>query len=471
MLDIIDTINTKTIKAKDKNIFILLIVVELLFSLLFVFKEGNIELLIAIYFLTAFLLAISFPSLLVYILIFYMSILPSYSNYLRHPFFFSYLSLPIFIALISLTALVFGIEFVFTDKKKPYNFSAIDYSLILFISWLILSSLHGLSNGLSFKIVLRDFFFPALYLFYFIVYLKNWSEERIFRFWDFLVIITILISFEYIYVAMVESSFIKFFLKRIATQQPHLAQFTFPIALSLLLFNGKSGEKILAIISLPLILSLIFLSQQRGLWISVVFSILVLLVFYIFKDKDSEKRLKRFLGFIIVISILSIFMIIMLAKLFERSPVLTLIFRFESIFHPSKDISAIIRFGEIARALHQWEQNILLGSGLGATINPITLSHYSPYLVDNSFIYLLWKTGLIGLGLFLFFMISSIKMGIDAYKITNKIRTKGLIAALVSGLIGLNIVAMTNTSIILYRFVIVWAIAIASLKIIYNQNK
>jgi hypothetical protein len=126
---------------------------------------------------------------------------------------------------------------------------------------------------------------------------------------------------------------------------------------------------------------------------------------------------------------------------------------------------------EVHRALLQWRGNIFLGTGLGSTINPVTTAHMSIDLVDNSYVVILWKLGLIGFLAYLLILLQSFRLGIEVFKKSPSSEEKGIVAAILSGWIGLLLVALTNSCIIFYRYNLIWASSLATLQLLHSRVK
>ena len=124
---------------------------------------------------------------------------------------------------------------------------------------------------------------------------------------------------------------------------------------------------------------------------------------------------------------------------------------------------------EIKHALLQWKDNILFGTGLGAKIELVTLIHISPQLIDNSYVFILWKTGLVGFTLFILILFNFIKKGIKLFLKLNQTNEQWIVAAITSGFIGLMFIGLTNTCLVHYRFIILWALAFAYIETMYKK--
>ena len=99
------------------------------------------------------------------------------------------------------------------------------------------------------------------------------------------------------------------------------------------------------------------------------------------------------------------------------------------------------------------------------------MEHISNDNVDNSFIVILWKMGLVGLGLYILILFHFFHRGLYLFKHSKDISTQRFIAALLSGFAGLIFIALTNSCLAFYRFNIIWALSFASIEIYYQIEK
>ena len=138
------------------------------------------------------------------------------------------------------------------------------------------------------------------------------------------------------------------------------------------------------------------------------------------------------------------------------------------------DVSMNMRMLGIRRVMNQWQDswiNILFGTGLGAAKKRIAYNDTYPFIVDNSYVFLLWKMGIVGLLSYLSLFFLFFKKGLYVFFHTTKVESKQLSSALMAGVAGLLVVGLSNTCLLLYRFIIIWALAIATIELLYRQEK
>jgi hypothetical protein len=273
-------------------------------------------------------------------------------------------------------------------------------------------------------------------------------------------------------VSIAESGLGGVLIKRIATQHPHVSLFSIPFFISEILFKKHSKKtKVIYLACILLNFLMVFLSQQRALWIGIILTILLLFFFNSIKIKFNFNQIFRFVLLVFLLSAALVIVGLAIDKVFMKSSLLTFAIRINTLLNIATDESFKIRMAESGRALAQWKNNIFLGTGLGSTFNPITLNHVSNNLVDNSYVVLLWKMGLIGLTIYLTVILLFFKHGLYVFKHSININIKSIISVMLSGYCGLLFVALTNSCLVLYRYNIVWAIAIATVEILYVRER
>ena len=162
-------------------------------------------------------------------------------------------------------------------------------------------------------------------------------------------------------------------------------------------------------------------------------------------------------------------MLLIAEKLFNMSFILTIYRRIETLKEFNLDLSFNLRLLEIARGIEQWKNHIFMGSGLGATYERIMGVRVNDG-IDNTYIFILWKMGIIGILSFLLIYVIFTWQGLKSYWSINNKSERVYIVGLFCGIIGIMIVALSNMSIIKYRFNIVWAIVIALIHNIYFRR-
>ncbi len=451
----------------QKTVTLFFVVTEIALLILLFLLPNPIIFIPIIFFILILPFIISNPTNILLVLIIYILILPNQDWGSTYEFFKVYVDMKIVSLLILFIFIIIYIQYL-KEKKWKIDFCFLDIIIFLFLVYIVLNALWGLSQSNTISNVLVDLLFIVLYCMYFIARFliknTNWIKKFIFVF----LIATTLSSIQYIFFSLHNFDFSNIFITRVTTQQPHLAQISIPLLFSFGVFYKKIKYRILtALLIIPNFL-MVLLSQQRALYIAIIFSILLVLIFYYFRKGFGIKKLVKFVLGAVGIIIFLFFILLLMDKYFNLHFFLTVFQRMDTLQNISADTSWKIRFSEIEIALQKWKENPLIGKGLGATY-PNIHKYRGHFGLDNSYAYVLWKTGIFGLLLFLLIYINFFWSGIKVYWKMNSDFDKFLIAGLVSGMAGMLLIAITNRCIILYRFNIIWAIIIAII-IFYDLN-
>ena len=114
-------------------------------------------------------------------------------------------------------------------------------------------------------------------------------------------------------------------------------------------------------------------------------------------------------------------------------------------------------------------QNPILGMGIGDRIMRTLLRPGLAHYVDNSYVYVYWKMGLLGLFSFLLVWFLFLKRCIFVLKHKIDEKSRLIVISSLAIFIGLALIALTNACLALYRFNIIWALTIGSVEIIARR--
>lgn len=436
------------------------------------FKFGLIHVLAGFVVVAGLALSIFSIRNTIILLLVYISFLPNSTWGERYPFFRGlYFKEFIACGIIGVILLWLLAEIALGKKPVRRATSAFDIAVAGFLIITILGALHGgFANG-NFVIIFLESFFLCCYAFYFI-YVKNLSDKQVTVIWHAFMAISVGVAFQFILLALSTGSTASLLIKRVSTQQPHLGQIAIPLFLSHALFAKPRFPRMLSLCALVPLAVMIFFSQQRGLWVGVIFSIAAVLSFWFFRHRFSARRALQFVVVAFLTLAAAIALILIMDRLFTGSIILTLLSRFSWVENLSMDESTNIRLSEIMRALGYWSQGpltMLFGTGLGASYHSIDATRTSTFSVDNSYIPILWKLGYLGLFCYLAMMWAFVRRGLYVFRKSTNMRFKQVAAGLLSGMGGLAIIALTNACLVRYRFVVVWSLAMATIEILYRK--
>jgi len=438
--------------------FLWIFIAYQIFSLLILTYSKNVLYLAVIISLPIifFLFAFNVKNLL-YLLIFYISVFPTVSWGSRYHFFKFFALTPIIVGLIGVILLFWFYDYI----NVPYKIIRSNFDrLMLALGILtIYSTFVGLTKDYSTFFIFREAIFLLSYLIYFVFRRIFDNREHIRKFVLFFVLVSLITSIEYILLFFSEAGLSNIFLRRVTTQQPHIILIGYLILLNIVLFERQKLYRILALLATIPHLLAIFFSQQRALW-GAAFLGTIALIFLNGLRSFSRKTwiyIAITFGAIILVFVFSLFYI---EELTGGSLSLTFFSRISFLLNPRNDISLTLRLAEIQVALKQWMQYPLLGTGLGSSITRFAKMGISD-IVDNSFVNYLWKMGIAGLFLYLSIIFTFFKIGFSTIRKMTDFSEKNYLVAILIAFGSLLIVALTNSSVFIYRFNIIWAMLFA----------
>lgn len=353
----------------------------------------------------------------------------------------------------------------FYRENLTFRITALDTAFAVFLFVTSLGAVIGFRNSNDVHFIREELFLLWLYVVYFLWVHSSVDKKWIRYFFWTIVGVSVIVFLEYAWEGLHRHGVL---LSRIPTQQAHLTQISIPFLLLFLTTTSSRRNKLLALAMLIPNFIVVLLSQQRALWASVVITSLIIVGIYIFRTKSFVQRTFR-LTIALVLIVATVFVGMYFIQKLTRSYVQEALGeRAETFASMSADASLLIRYVEISKIWDRIEARPILGSGLGDAFIRRIRGGTANY-VDNAYVYLLWKIGLVGLTsylviVFLFFRRCAflLKSGID-----EEYRHYTL-AALI-GFIGLLIIGLTNTCLTRYRFELIWAMLIGSVEIMARK--
>ncbi len=360
-------------------------------------------------------------------------------------------------------------------RKTKVRIGALGWSIIIYVSIAVLSFTYGLFNGYYSSMVAlqRSEIFPQLMYLGFFVFittkLRQINRKIIF---DFFLFASTFIGLQLIY-AFSKNSIAAF--TRINTITVQISLLAFPYVLGIFYFTKGIKRKIIFLIALLPISLGVLISLQRSLWLAVIVVFVGSLFIYFYKKGFSFTKI---VGLLIAGIIGSLVMLTLavwgLSRITSGAAVLVLLRRFISlsnIQYLQVDTSGFVRMTEIRQALSkihgiQW----FFGRGIGDTFYSFLRTKTKTYF-DNSYAWVLWKMGIIGLISFLSMFVIFFRRALFVLrKCTDK---NDLIHTMTISLnmLGIMICSLGNASLIQFRYIIVWSVSMAMMEIIYRKYK
>lgn len=353
--------------------------------------------------------------------------------------------------------------------RENFLLNRMDIAIIIYLVIMSISGVSGFLRGYDRKIFLYDFLPIPFFLGYFI-FLYSPLRNKLKKYYDFLLAIAIFVSFQFIYAVVNYKSL--FFLGRIVSEHIHIAQLAIPYIIATLIFSTSRTRKILFSFPLLLVISGVIISQQRSLYAATSLTIVFLTGVFLYTRRVWIKNnLSRFATYITAACLL-IVAITTIIQIITRGKFLTTLnarfFIFLNLEQLSADTSWKGRWREINHALKGLKHFWFFGQGFGAS--HITRFRFTrQFVLDQSYLYLIWKTGVIGLLslLYMYFTFFTRNIKTLRKKITNDEKIF-LITALFNAA-GMILIAFANVSIAHFRLLFIWGALFASTEIIARK--
>lgn len=444
-----------TTEIKFNNLFFLFLLIFQVFSLIIYFQYGlpySWPIFLIILFLLFLLLGKHRLKFLLIFTIFFASLLMRPTS--RRAIFLRLEEVPFFLLLF--------LTFLALERKERYRLKTkSDYLLLTFLLFTGLSFFYGVFSGNPLYQAIDDFLILFYYAFYFLV-LIYFQEEK----WQRILIISIIVVSVLVSLEYVIPFLLTFRIKRYATDQQHLFNIGYPLLVSYIIFSKKTKYKILAGLSLiPMTLAVI-ISLTRALWITIPFSILIILIIYLWQ----QRKLKQIFG------ILFIFLMILFItySLFTRGVDFKkfIKIRKEAFGGWQTDLSLLERIFSVKYVIEQFQQKPILGVGLGSThpaVVPWKKGLKFPW-VDSLFVNLLWKLGICGFLLFITIYYYFFKNIIKILKNPKDNFQKWVSIGIFSVFLSLAAISLESGFLLTYRFNFVLASCLAVFNLWTSQN-
>lgn len=351
------------------------------------------------------------------------------------------------------------------SKNLSIRLYNLDLALLLFLILAFLATVRGVRQGFNPDFIFVEITTLGLLGIYFLYVNHDMNRNDIRNLWLLFFAITVVVSVQYILVFISEFNILTIGARRITTQQPHLALIVLPFIYSTLLMSESRVQKLLAFLGMVPIILMVIISQQRGLWVAVIFSFLI---FALFATLRSKITFRKILLLLVLFTAFTAGTIVLLQQRTQEASTEALSKRVETFTELETDQSLIARLLEIKIAFDQVGPFSLFGRGLGAQITRVAKLIYSN-IVDNAYVYLYWKLGWTGLLTFLIVYFIFFRHCLKIIFHSENRFDQIIALSALSGMSGLCVVALTNVSLVLYRFNLVWALVLASVELIHRN--
>jgi len=329
----------------------------------------------------------------------------------------------------------------------------IGYWLIGFFIVVIIAAIIGILKERNKILILDETMMFAMWGGYLIVVKTKLTQQQIKHLFLTIIVSSLIVSLYYIFEFKLLAG-----LTRFRTDQQHIFNFTVPVLFAVLLYDKNKTRKITAgILIIPMAIA-VYVTLTRALWLLVPLA-LFLQYLYFMKESLRRKKVIAYLLPILIVGLIAVMGIMVLEGLFGVSNLLGE--RFASFKFLESDFSLLARAELSKYVLEKVYFSPFFGVGLADFLRyqyfP-TLGRFNVYWLDNTYMQLIWKTGVIGTLLFLGFLYYFLKRA--WYVLKNSVETfdKIIGSSIFFSFVALAISGLQCGILAGYRFNFIWAI-------------
>lgn len=336
--------------------------------------------------------------------------------------------------------------YVLNENDISFRVGYIELPIILLVLYFGIGALIAAIQGKDIYWITIEYTHFCLYLIIFpILYLLKYREKYLMVL-KFFLWISIIISIEYIIynIFLIGSRFVTF--------QSGFLPLTTGVMFAYLLFNKDKSKKFLAFFILLILIIGTFVTLTRTLWIVtilVMFSIFIIYLKYNNKLTIFKTSLiLLFLAIPILISGDSTNQV--KTKVMVNQSVKA---RTESISNPLDDASFLMRVELGYYAVRNFLKEPIFGDGIGSYVKYkiLVFTRLPIYYVDSSWIYMLWKGGIIGFLIFVWLFFRFFRAGFYVLRKSQDRNVKIISLGLIGGFIGMVFLGIFSPQLIKYK--------------------
>lgn len=440
--------------AEKKNIVLYFILFFLILISVYIFHL-NYQLFFLI--LTLPIIIFYFPKILfdseklIYAILFFLIVFPQTYWYTDYVFVNLYSSFLILVIL-----LIHSLRGIRIDNSFFLTF-------LLFIIIIIINAIRGIYSNYDkifiFYETIKFLFYPIAFYFFLTVFKEKKDLRIIKKIFEYCIIFTSIASTEIIMIYL-------FITKggRVLTRFGNVILIGLIISLSFIRIQNISPlKKVFYYFSIILMSIGILLTMQRSLWIATAISITASYLLDLISRKENfkESLLKLSILGLLLLSVFFVFNKISLDTdvLLERT---------EKMQQGEMDSSLAIRIYTFIKVLDITKNDAIWGRGLGDAAHFPLLTSKIKNLVDNSYIALFWKMGIIGLVLFLYLFIKVLWKLYYVIKTTKDILIQSISIVVFSVIVGQLVNSLACVVLTQYHYNFIWAMFIAITELFYK---
>lgn len=293
----------------------------------------------------------------------------------------------------------------------------------------------------------------------------EWSEAGLRRLFGLILLVTVVVSLQYLATFAAWGAE-----RRAASDQQHLLNLAVPLLAAFYLRARGSWQRLGYGVLLIVLAAGTYVTQTRALWLYVPFSVILLAIMLV---RHGHVRFPR--RTVLVLAGLLVAVVALRgpqdATVASRGATQEAFAgRAETFKNLDQDLSLLARYELALQAYAKWRSSPVIGTGLGDWVRYRLLFHAAPdYLLDFSYLTVLWKTGLVGLvpflilyGLFMQRLWYVYRHATDEFQML-------CAAATFTAFVALLMIGIESGILIGYRFNLLWALLMGVFERWYRQ--
>ncbi len=370
-----------------------------------------------------------------------------------------------------LTLFFLTLTYLHYEKQRPATSVNVSnrigqagYWLLAFLAVVTLAAVIGFFKDRSNILIIDEWLMFFAWGFYFVVIKSDLSEKDIRHIIYTVIISSLLVGLYYILEFRLISG-----VSRFRTDQQHIFNVTIPLLFAVFLYHKNKTVKISAIaLTIPMIVA-VYITLTRALWLFIPLA-LIFQYFYYIRSNIRYAKIGQWLFPILIIGTIGVVGLFLLNQMLGVQNLLG--GRLATFKFLEYDPSLLARVELGYYVLQRFQASPLFGTGLADFLRYLyfpTLGRFNVYWLDNSFLQLIWKTGLVGLTVFSIFMFCFLKRCWFVLKNARDEFDKIIGSSMLFSFIALTISSFQCGILVGYRFNFVWAVLLAIIEIRAQQ--
>lgn len=377
--------------------------------------------------------------------------------YLDLPFHYSFVTMIIqdipiiFLSVITVTKLFANIS------STKYSYSSLSVVVMLLFAYSFVMLFVGIKDSNPSYYVIEEFYHVCYYGLFFI-YLNALKSRKDFRnIFIVLILLSLVFSFEFIFYNIVLG------FRRFVRFQAYILPLLGTIIFGFFLFYPRRNKLWVFLGIASVIIQLgIFITLTRTLWATSFISLSILFFVYLWSEKGISKMKIIFLIILIAGPLIYTGTKI---KPKQQSAKNTneVEYRSQSIANPGEDRSFLMRIELGLYIIDDFMESPIIGHGFGSSVKYkyLGITNKPIFYPDNSWLFFLWKGGIIGFFLFVLIYFRAIKASWYVFKSTDNIYIRGIMVGIFAGLLGTAFLGLFNAVLIKYKTTLIFPFILA----------